>query len=167
MKTTLKLITTLLITILLNCGGKEDKKKAGFSYEKRETAVEKDVKGNTSTPPSKQVNFSNKGIGPIKSLTLSKKIDKKMANHGAEIFKKLCTACHRTDKKFIGPALTGILERRSPEWVMNMILNPVEMTQKDPLAKTLLIEFNGAPMPNQSLTEEDSRAILEYFRTLK
>ena len=76
-------------------------------------------------------------------------------------------ACHRPDKKFIGPAPKGVLERRTPEWVMNMILNPEEMVQKDPLAKDLLVEFNGSPMANQNLTEEEARAVLEYFRTLK
>ena len=84
-----------------------------------------------------------------------------------DVFKKMCTACHRADKKFIGPAPTGLLDRRSPEWVMNMILNPEEMVQKDALAKELLIEFNGSPMANQNLSEEDARAVLEYFRTLK
>ncbi|MGB5315590.1 MAG: cytochrome c, partial [Robiginitalea sp.] len=60
-----------------------------------------------------------------------------------------------------------ILERRTPEWVMNMILAPEQMVKDDPLAKELLIEFNGSPMANQSLTEEQARAVLEYFRTLK
>ena len=50
---------------------------------------------------------------------------------------------------------------------MNMILDPEGMVIKDPLAKDLLIEFNGAPMANQSLTEEDARSVLEYFRTIK
>ena len=90
-----------------------------------------------------------------------------MVTHGEDVFKKMCTECHRPDKKFIGPAPTGILERRTPEWVMNMILNPEEMVQKDALAKELLIEFNGSPMANQNLSEEDARAVLEYFRTLK
>ncbi len=49
---------------------------------------------------------------------------------------------------------------------MNMILNPEEMIQKDPIAKKLLMEFNGAPMANQNLTEEQARQVLEYFRTL-
>ena len=60
----------------------------------------------------------------------------------------------------------GILDRRSPEWVMNMILNPDVMVQEDPLARDLLMEFNGSPMANQNLSEEEARAILEYFRTL-
>ena len=115
----------------------------------------------------KKIDLTNKGIGPIKSVTLNAEIDQSMATHGADVYKKMCTACHRVDKKFIGPAPTGILERRTPEWTMNMILNPDEMTQKDPLAKALLIEFNGSPMANQGLSEEDARAVLEYFRTLK
>jgi hypothetical protein len=49
---------------------------------------------------------------------------------------------------------------------MNMILDPEDMIQKDPLAKALLIEFNGSPMANQNLTEEEARQVLEYFRTL-
>ena len=89
-----------------------------------------------------------------------------MALLGKDVYDKMCTACHKPDKNFIGPAPKGILERRSPEWVMNMILNPEEMINKDPIAKKLLMEFNGAPMANQNLTEEQARQVLEYFRTL-
>ena len=89
-----------------------------------------------------------------------------MVTHGAEVYKKMCTACHRPEKKFIGPAPKGIMERRAPEWIMNMILNPEQMVKENPLAKDLLMEFNGAPMANQNLTEEEARAVLEYFRTL-
>ena len=74
---------------------------------------------------------------------------------------------HKPTKKFIGPAPKGILERRSPEWVMNMILNPEEMIANDPIAKQLLAEANGSPMANQHLTEEQARAVLEYFRTIE
>ncbi len=166
MKKTLNILTALFITLLISCGGKEEKKKEGFSYDKKVT-TEKTTKKVEKVPASKRVDLANKGIGPITSITLNAEIDQTMATHGADVFKKMCTACHRSDKKFIGPAPTGVLKRRSPEWVMNMILNPDEMTQKDPLAKALLIEFNGSPMANQSLSEEDARAILEYFRTLK
>ena len=47
-----------------------------------------------------------------------------------------------------------------------MILNPEVMVKEDPVAKALLIEFNGSPMANQGLTEDEARKILEYFRTL-
>ncbi|WNH14272.1 c-type cytochrome [Thalassobellus suaedae] len=164
--TTLKTLMTLLILLLISCGGKEEKKKAGFSYEKTTTTEKKVTKAEPVTA-SKRIDLNDKGVGPIKSVELGDEIDQTMATHGEDVYKKMCTACHRVDKKFIGPAPLGILERRTPEWVMNMILNPEEMMQKNPLAKDLLTEFNGAPMANQNLTEAEARAVLEYFRTLK
>ena len=89
-----------------------------------------------------------------------------MAAEGKTVFDQMCMACHRIGKKFIGPAPNGILQRRSPEWVMNMILNPDIMVKEDPLARDLLQEFNSSPMANQGLTEAQARAVLEYFRTL-
>ena len=83
-----------------------------------------------------------------------------------QIYKEKCTACHKPYEKFVGPAPKGVLERRSPEWVMNMILNPEQMIKEDPIAKQLLIDNNLSPMANQHLTEEEARKILEYFRTL-
>ncbi len=167
MKKSLNILAVFAISMLISCGGKEEKKES-FSYEKKES-TEKSVetKVETGTPASERVDLTNKGVGPIESVTLAPEIDQTMASHGAEVYKKMCMACHRPDKKFIGPAPTGVLERRTPEWIMNMILNPEEMVQKDPLAKELLMEFNGSPMANQNLTEEEARAVLEYFRTLK
>ncbi len=166
MKTTLKLMTVLFVTLLLSCGGKEEKKKEAISYGRKEAPVKVETPKESATPPSKRIDLSNKGVGPITSLTLGTTIDEKMVAEGAEVFKKMCTACHRTNKKFIGPPPIGILERRSPEWVMNMILNPDQMVKEDPLAKELLMEFNGSPMANQNLTEQEARSVLEYFRTL-
>jgi len=167
MKTIIRLMAVLFVTLLMSCGGKEEKKKEGFSYQKK-TATEKTTAPKAEkVPASKRVDLANKGVGPIKSLTLDPIIDDKMAMHGADVYKKMCTACHRAEKKFIGPAPKGILERRSPEWIMNIILDPEGMVKNDPLARELLIEFNGSTMANQNLSEEDARAVLEYFRTLK
>jgi hypothetical protein len=49
---------------------------------------------------------------------------------------------------------------------MNMILNPEEMVNKDPIAKELLDRYLS-PMADQNLTEEEARKVLEYFRTIK
>ena len=166
MKITLKFIAVLFVTLLMSCGGKEEKKKEGFSYQKKATTEKTTAPKAEKVPASKRVDLANKGVGPIKSVNLSDEIDQDMASHGAEVYKKLCTACHRPEKKFIGPAPKGILERRSPEWVMNIMLDPEGMVKNDPLAKQLLMEFNGSPMANQNLTEDEARAVLEYFRTL-
>ncbi len=169
MRIVFKSLTLLFTVLLMSCGGKEEKKKEGFSVErqKSETAAPAEATPTTSTvPASERVDLDNKGVGPITSITLGAEIDQAMAKKGEEVYNQMCTACHRVGKKFIGPAPNDILERRSPEWVMNMILNPEVMVKEDPLAKDLLTEFNGAPMANQGLTEEQARAVLEYFRTL-
>jgi len=161
-------MTLLFAIALIGCGGKEEKKKESFSYDKKTPKTE-----TTTTPKeevisaSKRVDLTSKGVGPITSVVLDANIDQAMADQGADIYQKMCTACHRVDKKFIGPAPTGIMARRTPEWIMNMILNPEQMVKEDPLAKELLMEFNGSPMANQNLTEDEARAVLEYFRTLK
>lgn len=105
----------------------------------------------------------SKGIGPITSVDMGA-LDEDLAAQGEELFKSKCSACHKVEKRFVGPAMQGVLERRSPEWVMNMILNPEEMVEEDPIAMELFAEYLS-PMANQSLTEDEARAILEYFRT--
>jgi len=160
------LILSVLVLTLLSCGKAEAEKKAGFSYE---NMISTSNKSDTEIKvlASEKIDLINKGIGPVTSLELPDEIDYVLAKNGEAVFKKMCTACHRTDKKFIGPAAKGILKTRTPEWIMNMMLNPEEMLRKDPLAKELLIEFNYAPMVKQDISQEDARAILEYYRTLK
>ena len=89
-----------------------------------------------------------------------------MAVKGETAFKQKCTACHMAERKLIGPAMKGIYERRSPEWVINILLNPTEMLKQDPIAKALLKKYNNVMMLNQNLSEEEARAITEYLRTL-
>ncbi len=109
---------------------------------------------------------TNHGVGPIKAFELPEGIDEALAGEGQAKYEALCTACHKIDKRFIGPSPQAILTRRTPAWIMNMILNPEEMVQEDPLAKKLFMEYNGSPMANQNLSEDEARAVLEYFRTL-
>ncbi|PCH73021.1 MAG: cytochrome C [Flavobacteriaceae bacterium] len=111
-----------------------------------------------------QVNLSDKGLGPIKELVLSD-INLDMAKEGKIIFTAKCRACHRVGKRFIGPDIVGLLDRRSPEWIMNMILNPEQMIQENEQARKLLLEYS-TPMSNQSITENQARKMLEYFRTI-
>lgn len=167
MKLLFKSVVLIFSLLLISCGGKEEKKKEGFSVKRKATTEKKvETPATSETKASERVDLSTKGVGPITSLTLDDVVDDAMAAKGKEVYDQMCLACHRIGKKFIGPAPDGIFERRSPEWVMNMILNPEGMVKEDALAKELLMEFNGSPMANQGLTEEDARAVLEYFRTL-
>ena len=136
--------------VLLGCGG-EKKTTPKLPVEKSE--AEKNWQ-------------TNKGVGPISSITLTD-IDVTMVQKGEKLFKNKCVACHKTTaSRLIGPGLGNVIKRRTPEWIMNMILDPKLMTEQDRCAKDLLIEFNGAAMSNQNLTVEQTRSILEYFRTL-
>lgn len=166
MKSTLKLLTLLLVILIFSCGGGESEKKEDTKVKLKKQKTEKKVEATKSTKPSETIDLTNKGVGPIKTITLAPEIDQVMVTKGADVFKRMCTACHKVGKKFIGPPPNGVLKRRTPEWVMNMILDPEGMVKNDQLARDLLMEFNGSPMANQNLSEEDARAVLEYFRTL-
>ena len=162
MKLTFKILAAFLILLTVGCGEKEEKEK--IKLTDTEKPVQKETVEEAVETTAEADDMSNKGIGPITSVQVGDNIDAAMATKGADLFKNMCSACHKMDKKFIGPALTGVTERRAPEWIMNMILNPEEMIKKDPIAKKLLVESNMAMMANQGLTEEEARAILEYFR---
>lgn len=168
MKTTTALVSLFSTLLLMSCGGKEEKPSEDFSLKRQKAATEAPATTAASgTKASERVDLTNKGVGPVTNVTLPEAIDTDMAAQGEAVYNQMCLACHRVGKRFIGPAPNGILERRTPEWVMNMILNPEGMVKEDPLAKDLLLEFNGSPMANQGLTEDQARAVLEYFRTLK
>jgi mono/diheme cytochrome c family protein len=153
----------VLAAFLYSCGGNNNNNAAKVKPKVKSMVEEPKPasKSNEEVDP-----ISSKGVGPVKSLDLPEQIDQALAAKGEELFKANCTACHKIEKRLVGPALKGITERRTPEWIMNMILNPENMVNEDPIAKQLLAEYS-APMSNQSLTEEEARAILEYFRTLK
>lgn len=163
MKTLSKTLLFFLPLILLSCGGNDADTSSSTSSSSQSTEA---PAKESNVPASQRVDLENKGIGPITSVELDPDIDRPLAVEGKKVFDQMCMACHKPDSKFIGPAPKGILERRTPEWVMNMILNPEVMVEDDPLARDLLMEYNGSPMANQGLTEDEARAILEYFRTL-
>lgn len=145
-------VLALVVAIVSGCGsdGKKEEKTSKPVEEKKVVEVGP---------------MEDKGIGPVTSITLAE-IDESMAAEGKELFKLKCSACHKISKRFVGPALAGVTERRTPEWIMNMILNPEVMVAENPIAKELLAAYLS-PMANQNLTEKEARLILEYFRTKK
>lgn len=150
--------------LIVGCGGKEkkeDSSEEGFQMNRKKEEVKTEA-----APEAVPVDLSNKGVGPVQSLEFAQEINQEMASRGEETFKAICTACHMAEQRMIGPALKGVYERRSPEWVMNMILNPDRMLKEDPIAQALLKEYNNAIMLNQNLSEEQARDIAEYLRTL-
>lgn len=159
-----RITLTLLMISLAFFACESDFQKA---TKERMAQKKAEIEEQSKVPASERVTIDNKGVGPIKNLELSAQIDEEMVARGMELFITNCSACHKVDKRFIGPSPKGIMKRRSPEWIMNMILDPQLMVEQDRCAKDLLIEFNGAAMANQNMTEEQARDILEYFRTIE
>ena len=154
MKNSALIVIALSTFFYSGCAGEEKKinNSTKVSQTDKSSEVDKSI-----------VDLSNKGIGPISSLEISA-IDDLLATKGKDVYKTNCTACHKLGKRSVGPSLQGVTTRRSPEWIMNMIMNPEEMIDKDPIAIELLEEYM-APMTNQHIVEEDARAILEFLRT--
>ena len=144
------LVFVLILSGLVACGEKETA--APASIDEPAPAAQGEL-----TPAELE-----HGIGPIKEVTLGP-LDAGMADQGMELFKIKCSACHKLETRYIGPALADVTTQRSPAYIMNMILNPEEMTARHPEARKLLAEY-AAPMANQNLTEAEARAILEYLR---
>lgn len=93
-------------------------------------------------------------------------IDNGMVEKGRGIYDVKCQACHSTGpNRVVGPGWKGITERRKPEWIMNMILNIDVMLESDPEAQKGLEECL-VRMPNQGLSKEEGRNVLEFMRTL-
>lgn len=105
------------------------------------------------------------GIGPITTALELEAIEQDEAREGKVVFDQKCAACHKAAERYVGPALGGIVGRRSPEFVMNMILDPATMVRRHPETKKLFVTYL-LEMPNQGLTPEQAREVLEYLRTL-
>ena len=122
------------------------------------------AQGSAGTPAASAASgATDKGVGPVSEVKLEAKVDPALAGKGKAVFEAKCTACHKFDERYVGPALRGVTQRRSPEWIMNMVLNPGEMTQKNETAKTLLGEYM-TQMTFQNVTQDETRSVLEYFR---
>ncbi len=105
------------------------------------------------------------GVGPIKKVELSATIDNALVEQGKTVFEAKCVSCHKFDEKLVGPPLKGITKKRKPEWIMNMILNPEKMTKENIEAQKLMAQYL-TQMTFQNVTEQEARAVLEYFRSV-
>jgi len=85
--------------------------------------------------------------------------------NGKAIYELKCGSCHKlTEERLVGPGWKGVTKRREPEWIMNMITNVDMMLETDPEAQKLL-EQCLVRMPNQNLTRDDARQVMEFMRS--
>lgn len=105
------------------------------------------------------------GIGPVtERINIDEdEFDPELITRGRDIFEMKCEMCHNMEGRMVGPALGDVMERRSPEFVMNFILNPGAMTREHPVGQELLQEYMTT-MPFQNVKEDEARAIVEFLR---
>lgn len=122
-----------------------------------------DAASSESNPAAAQPETAADIPGLIKEVTLNNPLNADMVAKGQGIYDMKCSACHKlTDQRVVGPGWKGLTSRRKPEWIMNMITNVDVMLEKDAEAQKLLAECLTR-MPNQNVTVDDARTILEFM----
>jgi hypothetical protein len=98
-------------------------------------------------------------------ITISNPLNAEMVNAGKATYELKCQSCHRlTEEKLVGPGWKDVTHRRKPVWIMNMITNVDMMLETDAEAQKLL-EQCMVRMPNQNLTKDHAREVLEFMRS--
>lgn len=134
-----------------SCGGGENT---------NENKQEKTVEGGTEDYDPKR----GEGKFSAENLVVGESIDLDMATKGEAISGTKCTSCHKlSEEKLVGPGWKGVTKRRELHWIMNFITNPDPMIEKDPEIQAQL-ELCLVRMPNQNLSDDEARSIVEFMR---
>lgn len=143
-------MTLLLALVLFACTSKQE----------AENAAKNSPTPSQAAAPQPEVHGTE-----VKSVALTTPLNKDWVTAGRGVYDTKCSACHKLSaEKLVGPGWQGITKRREPTWILNMITNVEMMLEKDPKAQELL-EQCLVRMPNQNVSEEDSRKILEFMRS--
>ncbi|MFZ1666252.1 MAG: cytochrome c [Flavobacteriales bacterium] len=135
------------------CGGSETPATGGTTTP---AAVEKTPEA--AAPMAGLITADEVKLGPI---------DQGMVAKGKEIYDVKCQACHSLGtNRVVGPGWKGVAEQRKPEWILNMIVHTDAMLESDEAAQAMLEECL-VRMPNQNLSKDEAREVLEFMRTLE
>lgn len=149
-----KLFVLLVSSVLFVACGKKENSSENFSKPSDQEVME------SSTPSYDP----NRGEGKFENIELGATLDKTMAENGKKVSEVKCASCHKmTDEKLVGPGWKGVTERRNAAWIMNFVTNPDPMIDKDPELQAQL-EICLVRMPNQGVSDEEARNIVEYMR---
>ena len=83
---------------------------------------------------------------------------------GKSLFNMNCAACHKLNKRAVGPALAGVSQKYEKEWLYAWIKNSMSMVKAgDPQAVAIYEEYNKSVMTAfPQLSNEDIDNILAY-----
>jgi mono/diheme cytochrome c family protein len=85
---------------------------------------------------------------------------------GKAIFATRCASCHNINKVLTGPALAGVDERHSIDWIVAFVQSSQSLIKKgDKEALALYEKFNNIPMPDHpDLTADNIKNIVAYIK---
>ena len=97
----------------------------------------------------------------LPSISISQEED---IQAGKSLFNANCAACHKLNKKAVGPTLSGVTEKYDKEWLYSWIRNGTQMIKDgDPQAVAIWEEYNRAVMTNYpQFSDEQIDNILAY-----
>lgn len=163
MKTVVNLFFIVSFMCFTACKGPHEK--SDHKTVDNETSIKKQEVDSSESKNERQPDKAKTGIGPIKhKVELENQIDEAMASKGEKLYTNKCATCHRIKESSVGPPLGGVLQERSPQWVMNMILNPREMIEKNVQVNAMKGQYDSE-MIDLGLSEEEARQIVEFLRT--
>ena len=83
---------------------------------------------------------------------------------GKKLFNTNCAACHKLNKRAVGPALKGVSSKYDKEWLYSWINNSTAMVKSgDAQAVAIYEEYNGSVMTSfPQLSTDDIDNILAY-----
>ncbi len=155
MKKLILAFSAFAIVALAACGGNEKTPEQTASEQTSSADANKAPENPASDPERGTGKFTHVDLGPLNATE---------AAAGEKEYEVKCSSCHKlTDEKLVGPGWKGVTTRHKPEWIMNFVTNTDEMLDKDPKAQAML-EICLVRMPNQNLTDDNARNILEFMR---
>jgi cytochrome c551/c552 len=148
-----------LAILAISCGSSGDK----TSSNAEATEASGDTSAGTASSENPPYD-PHRGEGKFKDVQVSDKLNKEEAEAGEKIYELKCSSCHKlTDERLVGPGWKGVTTRHTPTWIMNFVTNTDDMIDKDPKAQAML-EICMVRMPNQNLSDDDARNVLEFMR---
>ena len=105
-------------------------------------------------------------VGLILLFAVTMSSNAQDAKEGAALFKANCSACHKVDKKMTGPALAGMSERHSEEWLVKWIKNSGALIASgDAAAVKVFEENNKVAMPAFTQFSDDQiKGIIAFVK---
>lgn len=153
------IILPAAILMMASCGGGSKPAEDQSDQQTPRSMVENSASETPAYDPKR-----GEGKFTSENVILGETLDKEMAASGDKIQGVKCASCHKlTEERLVGPGWKGVTQKRNPEWIMNFITNPDPMIDKDPEVQAQY-EICLVRMPNQGLSDDDARHILEFMR---